>query len=182
MNGFRNIIFCKNKVCGYSYNNLWKIVVRIDTAIKKNNSACWSRTKLTIIIIISLRFNLFSPWDNWKMTRLVLNNNNSLTSFTLKWFVICHMHVHVISLRREVGSDKAEQRNSSQRSLKCDLVSGNLSDSSPSGYWNFIVQIQLLGFTIFLLGYYNCCFKEPSWQLQQKWQVLACRFGLIKLV
>ena len=112
-------------------------------------SACWSRTKPTIIIIISLRFNLFSPWYNWKMTRLVLNNNHSLTSFTLKSFVICHMHAHLISLRRDVGNDNALQRTSSQRSLKCDLVSGNLSDSSPPGHWNFIVQIQLLGFTMF---------------------------------
>ena len=28
----RNIICCKNKIHGYSYNNLLKIVVRIDTA------------------------------------------------------------------------------------------------------------------------------------------------------
>ena len=32
MNGFRNIICCKNKIRGYSYNNLLKIVVSIDTA------------------------------------------------------------------------------------------------------------------------------------------------------
>ena len=32
LNGFRNIICCKNKIRGYSYNNLLKIVVRIDTA------------------------------------------------------------------------------------------------------------------------------------------------------
>ena len=30
--GFRNIICCKNKIRSYSYNNLLKIVVRIDTA------------------------------------------------------------------------------------------------------------------------------------------------------
>ena len=33
LNGFRNIICCKNKIRGY--NNLLKIVVRIDTAIKE---------------------------------------------------------------------------------------------------------------------------------------------------
>jgi hypothetical protein len=32
LNGFGNIICCKNKIRGYSYNNLLKIVVRIDTA------------------------------------------------------------------------------------------------------------------------------------------------------
>jgi hypothetical protein len=33
LNGFRNIICCKNKIRGYSYNNFLKIVVSIDTAI-----------------------------------------------------------------------------------------------------------------------------------------------------
>jgi hypothetical protein len=34
LNGFRNIICCKNKIRVYSYKKLLKIVVRIDTAIK----------------------------------------------------------------------------------------------------------------------------------------------------
>ena len=40
MNGFRNIICCKNKIRGYSYNNLLKIVVRIDTAHIKACKYC----------------------------------------------------------------------------------------------------------------------------------------------
>jgi hypothetical protein len=37
MNEFRNIICCTNKIRGYSYNNLLKIVVRINTANKKTS-------------------------------------------------------------------------------------------------------------------------------------------------
>ena len=32
-----------------------------------------------IDIIISLKFNLLSPWQSWKIAYLVLNNNHSLT-------------------------------------------------------------------------------------------------------
>ena len=31
------------------------------------------------LIIISLKINLFSPWYNWKIAELALNNNHSLT-------------------------------------------------------------------------------------------------------
>ena len=31
-----------------------------------------------IIIIISLKINVYSPWYSWKIAELVLNNNHSL--------------------------------------------------------------------------------------------------------
>ena len=31
------------------------------------------------LIIISLKINLFSPWNSWKIAELALNNNHSLT-------------------------------------------------------------------------------------------------------
>jgi hypothetical protein len=49
-----------------------------ELTIYKNNSACWSRTKQTSIIIIWLEINLLSPWYSWKLTELTLNNNHSL--------------------------------------------------------------------------------------------------------
>ena len=40
------------------------------------------------LIIISLKMNLFSPWYNWKIAELTLNNNHSLTDCTSPF---CHL-------------------------------------------------------------------------------------------
>jgi hypothetical protein len=44
------------------------------------NAVCLAekQQKAHIIIIISLKMNLFSPWYSWKITELALNNNHSL--------------------------------------------------------------------------------------------------------
>ena len=49
------------------------------------------------LIILSLKFNLFSPWYNWKIAGLALNNNHPLTinmkqayiEFALKNSCVC---------------------------------------------------------------------------------------------
>jgi hypothetical protein len=44
--------------------------------------------KANLIIIISLKINLFSPWCSWKIAELALNNNHSLTHFCLRQYDI----------------------------------------------------------------------------------------------
>jgi hypothetical protein len=53
LNGLRNIICCKNKIRGYSYNNLLKIVVRIDTAY-----IYLSKSVHKVTVSFSLTFNV----------------------------------------------------------------------------------------------------------------------------
>ena len=49
----------------------WASTIKIQLSVLVQNKAN--------LIIIALKINLFSPWYNWKIAELVLNNNHSLT-------------------------------------------------------------------------------------------------------
>jgi hypothetical protein len=55
----------------------WASTITIQLSLLVKNNAD--------LIIISLKINLFSPWYNWKIAELALNNNRSLNCQLPKW-------------------------------------------------------------------------------------------------
>jgi hypothetical protein len=91
LNGFRNIICCKNKIRVYSYKNLLKIVVRIDTAIKISSLYDF-RIKLLnklvgfcFISIIKRKGNWFLVMSSWTILTYHVILNHKKDSY---WIVL----------------------------------------------------------------------------------------------
>jgi hypothetical protein len=62
------------------------------------------RGEATNTNIISLKINLFSPWYSWKIAELALNNNHSLQTMCLFYFLPFLRYVYIISSKHNFFS------------------------------------------------------------------------------